>query len=218
MRVASTIPVLSEDSFACGVRRLVEADPALAAVQRRWGDPPFWSRPPGFPTLIHIILEQQVSLASALAAFRRVSEMAAPLAPASFLALDDNQLRVAGFSRQKAAYGRELARTLLDGELDLDALQDLDDDMARACLLRVKGIGPWSAEIYLLMALRRPDVWPLGDLALAAAVQDVTGLDHRPDRSELEQIGERWRPWRAVAARLLWHHYLSKGRPSSGEQ
>lgn len=218
MGVLPTIPVLSEDSFAYGVRRLTEIDPALAAVQRRCGDPPFWSRPQGFPTLVHIILEQQVSLASALAAFRRVSEMAAPLTPVSFLALDDSELRVAGFSRQKAAYGRGLARALLDGELDLDALHDLDDDAARACLLRIKGIGPWSAEIYLLMSLRRPDAWPLGDLALAAAVQDVTGLDHRPERSELEQIGERWRPWRAVAARLLWHHYLSKGRTTAGEQ
>ena len=218
MRVSSAISVLSEESFACGVRWLAEADPALAAIRRRWGDPPFWLRMPGFPTLIHIILEQQVSLASALAAFRRVSEMAAPLTPASFLALDDNELRVAGFSRQKAAYGRGLAQALLDGELDLDALHDLDDDAARACLLRVKGIGPWSAEIYLLMALRRSDAWPLGDLALAAAVQDVIGLDRRPERSELEQIGERWRPWRAVAARFLWHHYLSKGRSTSGGQ
>ena len=208
---------LSEESFAHGLRRLSECDAALAAVLHRIGDPPFWSRPPGFATLLHIILEQQVSLASALAAFQRVSALAAPLTPARFLALADEGLRTAGFSRQKAAYGRGLAHALIAGELDLEALHELDDGAARASLLRIKGIGPWSAEIYLLMALRRPDAWPLGDLALGAAVQDVTGLDHRPDSRELEQIGDRWRPWRAVAARLLWHHYLSKGQTVSGK-
>lgn len=209
---------LTPATLSSALAELAGRDPRLARILADLGPPPLWEREPGFPTLLHIILEQQVSLASALAAFRRVSEMAAPLTPASFLALDDNELRVAGFSRQKAAYGRGLAQALLDGEFDLDALHDLDDDAARACLLRVKGIGPWSAEIYLLMALRRSDAWPLGDLALAAAVQDVIGLDRRPERSELEQIGERWRPWRAVAARFLWHHYLSKGRSTSGGQ
>ena len=217
MDAALAVDVLTEESFAGALSRLCERDAALADIRRRIGDPPFWTRPPGFPTLLHIILEQQVSLASALAAFRRVSAVAAPLTPARFLALDDTALRNAGFSRQKAAYGRNLAQALLAGELDLPALHRRDDDAARAGLVRVKGIGPWTAEVYLLMALRRPDAWPLGDLALAAAVQDAADLDHRPDRNELEEIGERWRPWRAVAARLLWHHYLSKGRTASGK-
>ncbi len=201
---------LTEESFARGLAELGKRDADLAAVLQRLGPPPMWARPPGFPTLLQIILEQQVSLASARAAFERVSALAAPLTPVRFLALGDEDLRGAGFSRQKAAYGRILAQAVADGELDLEALHALDDEAVRACLMRIKGIGPWSAEIYLLMALRRPDAWPLGDLALAAAAQAVTGLDHRPERAELEQIGERWRPWRAVAARLLWHHYLSK--------
>ena len=218
MPVDARIPPapLSEESFAVGLHTLTHSDARLAAVYDNLGPPPFWRRKPGFPTLLHIILEQQVSLASALAAFRRVSAMADPLTPAHFLALSDEDLRAAGFSRQKTGYGRNLSQALIAGDLDLDALPHLDDDAVRSSLTRVKGIGPWTAEVYLLMALRRPDVWPVGDLALAAAVAEVLGMAKRPGPDELEAISAPWRPWRAVAARLFWHHYLSTERNNLG--
>ncbi len=170
------------------------------------------SAEPGFATLVHIILEQQVSLASARAAFDRARALARPFAPATFLALDDRQLRVAGFSRQKTQYCRNLAQAILDKELQLGKLADLDDDEVRRQLTAIKGIGAWTADIYLIMVLGRPDVWPLGDIALAQAARELKRLSARPSGVEMTSIGESWRPWRAVAARVLWHHYLSTPR------
>ena len=171
-----------------------------------------WERDEGFPTLVHIILEQQVSLASARAAFQRLQEAIAPVAPEPFLRLDDAELKRIGFSRQKTLYVRLLAQAILEKQLDLPALRAMPDAEVRTTLKQLKGIGDWTVDIYLLMALRRPDVLPKGDLALAVALQEVKGLERRPGPDEIEAIGERWRPWRAVAARLLWHHYLSRGR------
>jgi len=168
-----------------------------------------WDREPGFPTLVHIILEQQVSLASAKAAYDRLLAAASPLTPAIFLEFDDVELKRFGFSRQKTTYGRGLAQAILDGHLDLAKLEALDDAAVRSELMVIKGIGPWTADIYLLMALRRPDVWPIGDLALASAAWRVKGLASRPTPEELDDLGAGWRPWRAVAARLLWRYYLS---------
>jgi DNA-3-methyladenine glycosylase II len=156
------------------------------------------------------VLEQQVSLSSAQAAFDRLSLAADPLTPARFLELDDAELLAIGFSRQKARYGRELARAVQSGTLDLDGLTALDDDGVRSALEAIPGIGPWTSTIYLLMVLGRPDVWPVGDIALQAAAAAVLGLDHRPGPDEMTRIGEPWRPWRSVAARLLWHDYLSR--------
>jgi DNA-3-methyladenine glycosylase II len=198
--------------MAQGLRVLAERDADLARILADLGPPPMWAREPGFATLIHIILEQQVSLASARAAYERLLAAADPLTPVRFLALDDATLREIGFSRQKAGYGRGLAQAIVEGRLDLSeaALGGMDDEGVRAALTQIKGIGPWTADIYLLMALRRPDIWPRGDLALATAVQRVKGLEARPTEDELEEIGAAWRPWRAVAARLLWHYYLSR--------
>ena len=176
------------------------------------GPPPMWLREPGFPTLVHIILEQQVSLASAQAAFNRLVAAISPLTPERFLELDDVSLKIIGFSRQKTAYTRHLAELIVQGSLNLDMLSAMDDMRARLDLLQVKGIGPWTADIYLLMALRRPDVWPSGDLALATAVQLVKQLPYRPSPEQLNEIGQEWRPWRAVAARILWHYYLNGER------
>jgi DNA-3-methyladenine glycosylase II len=178
------------------------------------GPPPLWARAEGFPTLLHIILEQQVSLASARAAFQRLLEAASPLTPKRFLELDGDALRLAGFSRQKAAYGRGLAKAILEDDLDLGRLRGLADEEVRVELLRVKGIGPWTADIYLLMALLRPDVWPRGDRALAVALQILEGRASPPSDSGLAERALQWKPWRAVAARLLWHFYLSRGRPA----
>jgi DNA-3-methyladenine glycosylase II len=169
-----------------------------------------WSRRPGFATLLQIILEQQVSLASAQAAFNRLRAAVSPLTPARFLELDDAMLKAVGFSRQKTDYGRHLARAIVAGRFQPSALARMDDETAREALIRLKGIGPWSADIYLLMALRRPDAWPGGDLALAVAVRKVKRLRALPTPEKMDAIGAGWRPWRAVAARMLWHAYLSE--------
>ncbi|HEU4671293.1 MAG TPA: hypothetical protein VFS32_00160 [Candidatus Limnocylindrales bacterium] len=200
---------LTEASLARAARELAAVDGDLAAILRRRGVPPLWAREPGFATLVLIILEQQVSLASARAAFDRLAA-AGPIDPAAFLEHDDAALLGFGFSRQKARYVRELSMALLDGRLDLDALAAAEDHEAHARLTALTGIGRWSAAIYLLMALRRPDVWPVGDLALAAAVAMAKGLPRQPGAHELEAIAEPWRPWRAVAARLLWSEYLGR--------
>jgi DNA-3-methyladenine glycosylase II len=175
-----------------------------------------WERDEGFATLVITILEQQVSLASAAAAFARLLAAASsPLTPERFLTFDDAELRAFGFSRQKTLYCRLLARAVIEGELDFDALATLDDDAARAALMKLKGVGHWTAEIYLLRALGRPDAWPSGDLALQLAAQEVKRLPARPTPAELDAIAERWRPLRAVAARMLWQHYLERPRSAS---
>jgi DNA-3-methyladenine glycosylase II len=208
-----TIPAfrpLTVESLAMAVGELTARDPDLAAIVARVGLPPLWDRTPGFATLLHIVLEQQVSLASARAAFDRIERAARPLTPARFLALSDEQLLAIGFSRQKARYGRALATAIEADELDLAALDRLVDDEVHRALQAVPGIGPWTSTIYLLMVLGRPDVWPVGDLALATAVGEVKGLDHRPDPDEMTTLGQSWRPWRSVAARLFWHDYLRR--------
>ena len=202
-------PALTEETLALGVRKLAALDPELREIVERFGAPPMWDRPPGFATLVHIILEQQVSLASAQAALDRLLGAVDELTPGRFLEFDDDRLLAIGFSRQKARYVRSLAQSIESGALDLDGLSELDDDDAYRALVALTGIGPWTASIYLLMALRRPDVWPAGDLALVTALARVKGLAVRPDGVQMEALGELWRPWRSVAARILWHDYLS---------
>ena len=201
--------ILDAAAFDRVAADLVEADDALARIVAEHGAPPFWSRPAGFRALVLLILEQQVSLASAQAAFDRLGAVIGPPEPDAFLALDDAQLLDIGFSRQKARYARALAAAVESGELDLDALAAADDDEVDRRLIALPGIGPWTATIYRLMVLRRPDAWPEGDIALAQAVAETRGLAARPSPMELVAIAEAWRPWRAAAARLLWHQYLS---------
>lgn len=200
---------LTRETFEQGLHFLSARDPDLSQILSKFGPPPMWARKPGFPTLILIILEQQVSLASARAAYDRLREAATPLTPARFLELDGSTLRDIGFSRQKAAYGRGLAKALVSGHLDLNKLAMMPDTGVRAELIRIKGIGPWTADIYLLMALGRPDIMPSADLALATAIQKVKNLASRPTPDALNTISQNWKPWRAVAARILWHYYLS---------
>lgn len=200
---------MTEQGLGKGSEILAARDPDLARSLGRLGQPPLWNRKPGFPTLVHIILEQQVSLTSARAAFDKLATKTSPLQPASFLELDDGELKAIGFSRQKGRYCRELAQAVLDGSLDPDSVGSLADDEVRAKLMKIKGIGRWTADIYLLMALGRPDVWPRGDLALHKAVQDLKGFEAPLSPSEFEELGEPWRPWRSVAARILWNDYLN---------
>src|ERR1700681_107969 len=178
MRTPQTI--LDETRFAQGVQFLASQDEHLAAVVKTYGQPPLWTREPGFPTLVYIILEQQVSLASAKAAFDRLNAAVRPLTPRRFLNLTDADLLRIGFSRQKPLYTRLLAESLSRRHFDLRYLHELHDDAARKMLIAFKGIGNWTADIYLLSALRRPDIWPVGDLALATAVQEVKQLRKRP--------------------------------------
>jgi DNA-3-methyladenine glycosylase II len=218
---AHAIPAVARDGRLDGTalrlaaRELAARDPRLGRLLRAHGTPPLWARPPGLASLVRIILEQQVSLGSARAAFERLrAATGGRITPRAFLRLDDAALRAAGFSRQKSGYARDLARAIVDGTLDLGALAALPDDEARRVLMAQRGIGRWSADIYLLMALRRPDVWPTGDLALLAAMETALELPQRPGDEDALRLAEAWRPWRAVAARMLWTAYLaSRGRP-----
>ena len=201
---------LTESTLALAVGELAARDPDLRGIVERFGPPPLWDRPAGFATLAYIVLEQQVSLASAQAAFGRLSAAAGELTPDRFLQFDDAELLAIGFSRQKTAYVRNLARAVSLGEIDLDSLAALTDDVVERSLVALTGIGPWTASIYLMEALLRPDVWPATDMALAAAVAEVKGLGARPGAQKMLALAEPWRPWRSVAARLFWHDYLSR--------
>jgi DNA-3-methyladenine glycosylase II len=208
--VASIPAPLTNSTLALAVGELAARDPDLRGIVERFGPPPLWDRPAGFATLAFIVLEQQVSLASARAAFGRLSAAAGELTSDRFLQFDDAELLAIGFSRQKTAYVRNLARAVSSGELDIDALPGLDDDGVECSLVALAGIGPWTASIYLIEALLRPDVWPATDMALAAAVAEVKRLGARPGTQEMLALAEPWRPWRSVAARLFWHDYLSR--------
>ncbi len=198
-----------------GTGALCRIDADLAAIVRRFGVPPLWGRRPGFPTLIRIILEQQVSLASARTMYQRLLVHAGTISPDTIRRAGEPGLRGLGFTRQKAAYCVELASRIASGDLDLGAIARSADSDGRRMLLAVRGLGPWSVDIYYLMALRRPDVWPHGDLALAEAACRVKRLARRPDAEALARLAAPWAPWRAVAARLLWHYYLSTTRDGS---
>ena len=188
---------------------LARRDKQLAKILAAHGPPPLWGRPQGFPTLVRIILEQQVSLASAAAIYDRLTAAINPFHPAGFISAGEAHFRSLGVTRQKATYLVHLAEQLYTSRLNLPALRRMNDDEAKLILMSVKGIGSWSADIYLLMAMRRADIWPAGDLALAASVSELNrGLD-RPGQDELTEYAERWRPFRAVAARMLWQHYLA---------
>jgi DNA-3-methyladenine glycosylase II len=200
-------PVYAPQGLDDGIAALA-GEPVFAAILARAGPPRFRRRRNGFETLLHIILEQQVSIDAAAAMFRRLNEECRPLSPAGFLALDEPTLRRCGFSRQKAAYGRGLAAAVAGGALDFSRLATTPDDEALAALVSLKGIGRWSAEIYLVFALGRSDVWPAADLGLQLGAAAELSLPARPGERELREIGERWRPWRSVAACLFWQSYL----------
>ena len=201
---------LNKKSLIKAVEYLEVRDRHLKLVVSKLGPPPLWEREEGFKTLIYIILEQQVSLASAKAAYDKLLKKIGSITSVNFLKLSDVELKLIGFSRQKTSYGRNLADAIITGRLNLTELSDLDDAQAKEQLMNIKGIGPWTADIYLLMALGRPDTWPNGDIALASAVQKLKGIASRPSFEELNRMSLKWKPWRAVAARILWHYYLSE--------
>lgn len=206
-----SVACMTERAFRAAVSELVDRDPHLQLVIDGFGVPPVWRREPGFATLVLLILEQQVSLASAKACFDRLAaRLDGGVTPDGVLSLDDATLREVGFSRQKTRYARVLSESVLEDTLDLDALATHDDEEARRQLTALPGIGPWTADVYLLACLGRQDVWPVGDVALQAAAQRIKRLETRPTPVELDALGEAWRPYRSVAAQLLWHLYLGE--------
>ena len=205
---------LDESNLIHASNYLATRDEALQNVLQRLGPPPLWARLPGFSTLVHIILEQQVSLASANAAFHKLCRRCPDLHPAAFLQIPIEDLAAIGFSRQKILYTRLLAEAILAGALQLDKLPELHDEAVSQHLQQVKGIGAWTADIYLMECLLRPDIMPKGDIALLEAFRELKGLERRPDHPQLIEATEHWRPWRSVGVRMLWQHYLdARGRP-----
>jgi len=201
---------LTQQTLALAARELAARDQLLANIHATYGDPPLWQRAAGFRTLVHIILEQQVSLSSAKSMLLRLEREIQPFTPERFVELGETHFRGLGVTRQKSAYLWGLAESIVNGSLNLRRLSRLSDDQVLVLLTGIKGIGSWSANIYLLMAMRRADIWPAGDLALAVAVKELKGLATRPSPQELEEIAEQWRPHRAVAARMLWQYYLGR--------
>jgi len=204
---------LTRESLRLGAQILAGMDADLACVLKRLGVPPLWARRPGFPALVQIILEQQVSLAAARTMYQRLYSHLGGMTAEGVHALRVDGLRKLGLTRQKASYCHGLAAMILSGTLDLAATARGADQDGRLALLAVPGLGPWSVDIYYITALRRPDLWPQGDLALASALRDVKRLRETPSREEQESLTSDWSPWRSVAARILWAHYLDcRGR------
>lgn len=213
------IKIITAENLPAVCEILAERDTDLAGIYQTYGAPPLWKRDATFATLVHIILEQQVSLRSALAAFNKLQEKIGAVTPENLLNLSDEEMKAVYFSRQKTVYARDLAKAIVSGKLDLKRLEKLSDEAVKIELKKIKGIGDWTADIYLLMALMRADVMPKGDLALHVAFQKLTASAARPQSDEFLLIGEKWKPFRAVAARLLWHFYLSeKARPVGGKK
>ena len=194
---------------------LVRQDARLASIELAAGPLPWRIRPPGFPGLLQAIVAQQISNQAASAIWRRLAALPGALEPATLHALDDTALLAAGLSRPKVAHARALAAAFIDGRLHTETLASLGDAEAQSAITAIRGLGPWTAEIYLLFALQRPDVFPAGDIAVAGAAAHLLDLPDRPGPAALRLLAETWRPYRALAARLLWHHWRHiTGRPA----
>lgn len=202
--------VFNEISFAVICRKLAKKDADLANIIKQYGNPPMWTRPNTFQTLILTILEQQVSLASAYAAFKKLKEKIGFVTPAKLLSLTDEELRACYFSRQKIIYARELAKAIQSKKLRLKNLSLLPDEEIRAEMIQLKGIGHWTIDVYLMHALQRSDLFPLGDIALVNSLKEVKQLPKEISKEEMLAIAESWRPHRTIAAMILWHAYINK--------
>ncbi len=205
---------LTAQTFAAGLQTLIKNDPDLAEVISIYGPPPLWSREPGFASLLLIILEQQVSLTSARRVFDRLTAMVSPFSAARLLEIDDATLKSTGLTRQKLTYCKYLSQAIVAGQLKLDEFEEMADSQVRRVLMNIKGIGPWTADIYLLLALKRQDILPVGDLAVTVAIKEIKKLNKTPTKEEMLALSVVWQPWRAIATRVLWHYYLSTRRKS----
>jgi DNA-3-methyladenine glycosylase II len=195
------------------VSALAQKDEDLGAIITNHGIPPMWSRPNTFATLVLTILEQQVSLAAAFAAYKKLTEAIGEPMPERILQLSDEAMRACYFTRQKMGYVRGLAQAILYGKINLERYENMPDDEVRDELIQLKGIGHWTVDIYLLHALQRTDIFPLGDIALVNALREVKGLDKTTPKEIMLGLAEPWRPYRSIASMMLWHHYLSKRKP-----
>jgi len=204
--------ILNKNLLEKATRELAGKFLPFRKILDQFGIPPMWDRPVGFSTLLYIILEQQVSLASARATYEKLAKKLGNITPKNFLTLNDEQLKKLGFSWQKTKYGRIVAQKIIDRELNLEQLEKMPDVLVKETLMAIKGIGHWTSDIYLLMVLLRADIWPHGDRALAVAACEVFNMTKVPDYKTLQDFAVAWKPWRSVAARLLWHHYLNTNR------
>jgi len=202
-------PVFSTGNFHSICDKLSSKDRELKSIIKSFGYPPMWTRPNTFETLVHIILEQQVSLASALAALNKLREKLTKITPGGLLALTDEELKACYFSRQKTIYARSLAAAIQSKQLNLKSLEKLPDEDVRARLVALKGIGNWTVDVYLMFVLRRADIFPIGDLAAVNALKQVKKLSKDTAKEGLLDITGGWQPYRTVATMILWHHYLS---------
>jgi len=200
-----------DESLRPALEALADRDRELAAAYAACGLPPVRRQAPGFDGLIRMIVGQQLSVHAARAIGERLEAALGTLSPEGFLELGEDDVVKIGLGRAKHRYGRALAEAVLSGTLDLPALAELEDDAAAEQLIKVKGIGRWTADIYLLFALQRPDVWPVDDLAIVVATQRLKAWPQRPTRREMLDIGAPWRPYRSAAARFLWHFYRHEG-------
>lgn len=201
---------LTSETLCQALDELCKSDPRLQPVRQQFGSPPLWGRPQNFATIVHVILEQKVSLSSAQAVMQRVRTLCPSMQPAQFLALTEAQLRKAGLSERKVSYCFSVAEALATGQLKLAALRLMKDEEVIDVLTTVRGIGPWTAGVYLMMALRRCDAWASGDRALAVSYSECIGTADIPEYAYLDRVAEAWRPYRGAAARLLWHAYLQR--------
>lgn len=205
---------ISAATFQADCDEMARIDSDFAGILTAYGYPPIWSRPNTFESLVWIILEQQVSLASAKAAIEKLREYVGAITPEIVLALSDVGLRACYFSRQKSGYVRALAQALVDGELDLSELEALPAEEVRARLTKIKGIGNWTVDIYLIFVLQHRDIFPYGDLAAVNALRHLKGLPNTATREDLQHVVDTWQPYRTIATMLLWHYYLSRRRSS----
>ncbi len=201
---------LDVSNFTLICQELAGRDPDLQKVLDEYGYPPLWSRHPGFATLVHIILEQQVSLASAWAAYSKLVEKCGVVTPEKILALSDEELKACYFSRQKTVYVRSLAEAVLTGRLNLPGIGQHTDDEIRGMLKQVKGIGDWTADVFLIFALHRADIFPIGDLAVVNACKLLKQLPVTVTREQVLSLSESWRPYRTAASMMLWHYYIKR--------
>jgi len=199
-----------EANFRLLCDELIKRDADLKLIIEQYNYPPMWIRDNTFATLILTILEQQVSLASAFAAFQKLKEKIALITPQNVLQLSDEELRECYFSRQKIVYARGLANALINEEINLQQFEFEEDNVVRATLKKLKGIGEWTTDIYLIHALRRLDIFPLGDLALVSAMKEIKKLAVTTGKEELLKLSEPWKPYRSIASMILWHYYIQK--------
>lgn len=200
----------NEDNFISFCNMLAAKDKDLHAVIQEYGDPPLWSRTASFATLIHIILEQQVSLASAKAAFLKLEVKIGHITPERLLALSDEEMKDCYFSRQKIIYARHLATAIIQCEFNIEALAGLEDDVVRLNMKKLKGIGDWTTDVFMMMVLHRCDCFPTGDIALIKSIKEVKNLAAETTKEQILSLAEKWRPYRTVAAFILWHAYIRK--------